>query len=413
MIHAMTALALLPGDCWPTAAQTWLLRAAFLPAEPAQAAWQVWRSRAGPLEQLDEGSRRLLPLLYRNLRRSLSPSQMAVPPIPQLRDGYRRTWFRNQAAFYQIAGLLDALHSAGLPNMILKGAALAVLHYRDLGLRPMADFDIAVPAARAVEAFAVLRQLGWSPNVPIRRPAEFVGVKQSTDFRSSSGCHFDLHWYALWDCCYPGADDDFWSGAVPLRVNQALTQALNPTDQLLHVCVHGALLNRVPPVRWAADAMQILRTPGAALDWPRLLAHAQRLRLSLSLRATLHYLRTALEAEIPATVVEALAALPVSALDREFFQRKISRRSLLGEIPLMWSHYCLIAEARQRPATGSSLSKPHRHSAMATSRSMGPRLDSVSSESWHRRVLWKRSALGPGHPIRVPCGSGRVRWTWR
>ena len=142
------------------------------------------------------------------------------------------------------------------------------------------------------------------------------------------------------------------SGPAPcLRVNQALTQALNPTDQLLHVCVHGALLNRVPPVRWAADAMQILRTPGAALDWPRLLAHAQRLRLSLSLRATLHYLRTALEAEIPATVVEALAALPVSALDREFFQRKISRRGLLGEIPLMWSHYCLIAEARQRPAT--------------------------------------------------------------
>ena len=138
---------------------------------------------------------------------------------------------------------------------------------------------------------------------------------------------------------------------MPLRVNQVLTTALNPTDQLLHVCVHGALLNHVPPVRWAADAMQILRTPGAALDWPRLLAQAQRLRLSLSLRATLHYLRTALEAEIPAAVVAALAAMPVSELDRAFYRRKISRRGLLGEIPLMWSHYRLIAQAGQRPAT--------------------------------------------------------------
>ncbi len=351
MIQAMTPSVPLPGDCWPTAAQTWLLRAALLPAEPAQAAWQVWRSRAGPLEQLDEGSRRLLPLLYRNLRRSLSPSQMAEPPIPRLRAGYRRTWFRNQAAFYQMAELLEGLHSAGLPTLILKGAALAVLHYRDLGLRPMADFDIAVPSGRALEAFEALRQLGWSPDMPIRRPAEYVAIRQSADFRSTSGTHFDLHWYLLWDCCYPGADDDFWSGAVPLRVNQVQTRALNPTDQLLHVCVHGALLNRVPPVRWAADAMQILRTPGAAPDWPRLLAQAQRLRLSLSLRATLHYLRTALDAEIPASVVDALAAMPVTELDRAFYRRKISRRGLLGEIPLMWSHYGLLAQARRRPAT--------------------------------------------------------------
>jgi len=351
MIRAMNALDPLAGDCWPTTAQTWLLRAAFLPPEPARAAWEVWRAHAGPLEQLDEGSRRLLPVLYRNLRRSLSPSQMAEPPIPQFRERYRRTWFRNQASFYQIAGLLDGLHSAGLATMILKGAALAVLHYRDLGLRPMADLDIAVPAASALEAFAVLGQLGWMPTAPIRRPADFIGVKQSTDFRSTSGSHFDLHWHVLWDACYPGADDDFWAGAVPAWVNQVATRALNPTDQLTHVCVHGALLNRVPPVRWAADAMQILSAPGAALDWARLLAHAQRLRLSLSLRAALHYLRTVLDAPIPATVVETLAAMPVNALDRAFYRRKISRRGLLGEIPLMWSHYCLIQAAQQLPPT--------------------------------------------------------------
>ena len=70
-----------------------------------------------------------------------------------------------------------------------------------------------------------------------------------------------------------------------------------------------------------------------------------------SLRDTLHYLRTALDAPVPAEVVAALAAAPVTAQDREFYRRKISRRGLLGEIPLMWSHYCLLAGARQRPAT--------------------------------------------------------------
>jgi len=350
-MRGMTASMRLAGDCWPTAAQTHLLRAAFLADEAGQAAWQAWRARLAGLDQLDAGSRRLLPLLYRNLRRNLRPAQMADPLITQLKDRYRATWVRNQATFYQMARLLEALQAAGLSTLVLKGAALAVLHYRDLGLRPMSDFDIAVPAPQAVLAFETLRGLGWSCSLPIHQPAEFAAVKQSVDFRSAAGVHFDLHWYVLWEGCYPGADDAFWSAAVPLRINQAATRALSPTDQLLHVCVHGASLNQVPPVRWAADAMQILRTPGAALDWPRLLAHAQRLRLSLPLHDTLDYLRTALAAPVPAEVVAALAAVPVTTLDREFYRRKISRRGLLGEIPLMWCHYRLLAEAWQRPAT--------------------------------------------------------------
>ena len=351
MIWWMTASTALAGDCWPTASQTYLLRAVFLPAEPAQAAWRVWRSRIGTLENLDQGSRRLLPLLYRNLRRSLSPAEMADPFIAQFKDGYRKTWFGNQATFYQMAKLLEALQGAGLPTMVLKGAALAVLHYRDLGLRPMADFDLAVPASSALQAIEALRTLGWEPSLPISRPAEYIAVKQSVDFHSAGGGHFDLHWHVLWEGCYPGADDEFWSGAVPLRINQVQTKSLNATDQLLHVCVHGASLNQVPPVRWAADALQILRTPGAELDWPRMLAQARRLRLSLPLRDTLHYLRTMLAGGVPAEVVEALAAMPVTALDHDFYRCKISRRGLLGEIPLMWCHYRLLSEAQQRRAT--------------------------------------------------------------
>jgi hypothetical protein len=356
-MRQMTGAPTLSGDCWPTPAQTHLLRAAFLSGAPAQQAWLAWRGwltcgpHQGRLDQLDAGSRRLLPLLYRNVRRSLAPEQLADPLLAQFKDSYRKTWFRNQATFYQIAGLLEALHAAGLPSMVLKGAALAVLHYRDLGLRPMADFDIAVPAPQAVPAFQALLRLGWQSSLPVDRPGDFAAVKQSVDFRSPAGVHFDLHWHVLWETCYPGADDDFWAGALPLRINQVPSLALNPTDQLLHVCVHGASLNQVPPVRWAADAMQILRTPGAALDWPRLLAHAERLRLSLPLRDTLDWLRSALEAPVPAQVVTALAQVPVTAADREFYRRKISRRGLLGEIPLMWCHYRLLAQARQRPAT--------------------------------------------------------------
>jgi hypothetical protein len=313
-------------------------------------AWQVWQARAGALAALDEGSRRLLPLVYRNLRRHLDADPAAEALIGELKAIYRKTWFHNQAAFHQAAPVLEGLRAAGVRTLVLKGAALAVLHYRDLGLRPMADVDILVPAEQAPQAFAALTALGWQPGQAIHALAPYLAARQSVDFNGPSGSHFDLHWHALWECSYAGADEAFWAGAAPLTLNQANTLALNPSDQLLHVCVHGAGLNQVPTVRWAADAMMVLRT-AEALDWPRLVDQARRLRLSLPLRDTLGYLRAALDGPVPPDVLNELAALPVSEAERKLYRLKISRRGLLGELPLFWQHYTWLSAQARRPAT--------------------------------------------------------------
>ena len=55
------------GGCWPTWEQESLLKAALLQGEEAIKAWHKWKSRVD-VDQLDPGSLRLLPLLYRNLR---------------------------------------------------------------------------------------------------------------------------------------------------------------------------------------------------------------------------------------------------------------------------------------------------------------------------------------------------------
>jgi Uncharacterised nucleotidyltransferase len=353
MIRPMAASIQLEGDCWPTRSQTWLLRAALLPGDAGRQAWQVWWTHTGSLDGLDDGSRRLLPLLYRNLRRILSDSRATHPVLSQLKGIYRKTWYQNQALFYQIAELLDSLRAAGIATLILKGASLSVLHYHDLGARPMADFDILVPAAEAVQTIDTLAHLGWRSLLPLGDVRKLVAVKQSLDFVTTDQRRFDLHWYALWDCIYPGADDDFWAAAVPAQINHVATRALNPTDQLLHVCVHGAGFNRVPPVRWAADAMQIIHSTGTVIDWPRLLGHAERLRLSLPLRDTLYYLHTALDAAVPEAALQALASMPVTDREREFYRLKVSQRGLLGEIPLMWYHYLGLVQGRHGPATGA------------------------------------------------------------
>jgi hypothetical protein len=127
----------LPGDCWPNEAQTWLLRAALLTGRPGREAWETWRARCPDLVAIDGGSKRLLPLLYDNLR----AQHIDDPLVEQLKAEFRMTWYKNQATFHRMTTLLLTLQAAGIPTLILKGAALAVLHYKSLGERPMADFD--------------------------------------------------------------------------------------------------------------------------------------------------------------------------------------------------------------------------------------------------------------------------------
>lgn len=328
--------------CAPTPGQRLLLQTIYLPGPEARQAWQAWL--AGDYRgQLEPGSRRLLPLVQRRLL----AEGLAEAGLPELKDVYRRAWLNNQRLFGIAADLLRQLQAAGLRPLALKGAALAQRYYADAGLRPMTDFDVLVPADAALAADAWLRAHGWRPAHPAFNPRAHMAIRHSAEYAAGDR-RFDLHWHVLADCVYPGADQAFWEHAVPLSLNGVAALALCPTDQLIHVCVHGMRWAALPPVRWAADAMQVMRAAGGEIDWDRLLRLAAAMRLSLSLHAPLRFLRAELAAPVPAGVVEALAAIPVTRAERRYFRLKTSRPGRLGGLPLTWHLYARLARAGGR-----------------------------------------------------------------
>src|SRR4051812_16274511 len=91
--------------CWPTEEQELLLRAALDPPRQARDAYRRWRSAVDPY-RIDEGSRRLLPLVHRNFRRAGSDAA----PETFVRDAYVNTSGRNQMLFRTLEGVLETLH---------------------------------------------------------------------------------------------------------------------------------------------------------------------------------------------------------------------------------------------------------------------------------------------------------------
>lgn len=296
---------------WPSARQELLLTAALADADDAIAAWLAWQEATDLVaDPVDPGSMRLLPLVYRNLARHGHDG----PLMPRLKGVHRYWWLRNQGTFRAATEVLRLLADRGIETMVLKGIALSELYYRDRGVRPMGDFDVMVPVARAAEAVAALCEVGWVE----------AGNRHRWRFRfdhaaqlfADGGMSCDLHWNLMRESAGPGANEVWWQHTVPLDIDGVTTCTLDPTCCLFHVIAHGVPWNSVPSLRWVADAVTLLATAADDIDWDQVVALARRARLVVRMRDGLSYLRCHHAAGVPQRPLDALAETRVSLLER-------------------------------------------------------------------------------------------------
>jgi hypothetical protein len=276
----------------PSPEQEALLGAAIaIDAAEARRSWERWNAltaldRAGPV------SFNLLPLVYRNLTNLGATGT----DIDRLRGIYRYTWSRNQVLMRTGARAIETLERAGIATLVLKGAAVTIQQFGDLGVRPMVDFDLLVPQQRAYEAIEALLASPFEPDERFPRPEQRVPVHHSTEFVDVEGSPLDIHWYSLWQSA---PDDDFWEAAVPIRVGGTESRTLCATDQLLHTCAHGTYWGWGGSLGWIADSAKLIRSEEDPIDWQRFCAGAEAHRIADSILAPLAYLRDRFELPIP------------------------------------------------------------------------------------------------------------------
>jgi len=351
------------GGCWPTPAQELLLRACLSAGNEAVGAFLEWKASAD-IGTVDPGSYRLFPLLYVNLK-----SMGIDDPLMNIFGWvYAKTASNNRTLYGRLSGLLSELKRRGMPAILHKGSALALLYYGDPGLRPMMDADILVPTARVREAIDIITGLGWSSSVtPLKgfsdkkllsrlgwTPAErtvrdytgeYFSVRHGQDFTNPAQFTIDLHWHLLHGYNRPDADALFWEGARGISVEGVQALALDPADQLLQVCSHGAVWNTIPPIRWVADAAAIVRKvsgEGEGLDWERLIDASNRHGKVLPVREALGYLNRYLDTPLPDAVLRKLGSVPVSRAG--YYEYRVRTRPPgvldgLVELRFLWRSY--------------------------------------------------------------------------
>ena len=200
---------------------------------------------------------------------------------------------RRQRDLVQTIGLLKAI---GIPTVALKGAYLAFHVYPDPALRTMSDLDVLVPEPQALAAFAQLLDNGFERDNAVRGDARahLRLRKHLPPLRAPGGTLIELH-HRLSEWSNPlapagegagtsatgtprqGVDlarvDGYWERTRSHRIAGTDIAYPDPTDLLLHLCVHTAYDDRFFGARILFDLDFLLAQIDP--DWGRFWATAE------------------------------------------------------------------------------------------------------------------------------------------
>lgn len=335
-----------PLDILPTETQYLLLSAALKEETPALDAWQKWKSRVD-IDDLDAASYRLLPLLHHNLSRLCVEDEW----MPRLKGISRYHWCKNQLLLDRLYSVVSVLNRAGIDVMILKGSALIIRYYESAALRPMSDLDIMVRPDQIRQAARSLTESGWATRDHFDLASQQVRyVHHAQQYVDESGNECDLHWTPIVSGTWGGSELTYWKSSQPVTFRDKTVRVLAPTEQLFHILIHGGHYNVFPPIRWIADATQILRRHGEDIDWKYLHELASHYFCVAMLVDALNYLAAQHFVMLPDAALSMIRRARITAMDR-FRKNLISRRIPLYR-PELLMYKAWIRHSRRWPGAG-------------------------------------------------------------
>ena len=282
-------------------------------------------------EQVLELARRhgLSPFLYHALRphRDRLPAEADQALRALYYQAVARSLFRGR----QLREVLDALGDAGVPVVLLKGAAVARSVYPDPALRTMSDLDLWIPREQLEVARSALQSLGYTVHSKQNRPLAlqdvYLGETQMVSADPTRGL-VELHWNVFpgeWLRCAARIDETpLWERSLPLE--EIAARRLAAEDMVLNTCLHLVINHQlgVGSIRSLLDLHLIqARFP---LNWDAIArrARAWQVKTALWLALDLWIRLFGPQADVP------LAALQPSPLRRAVLRRMASPR-------LLWS----------------------------------------------------------------------------
>ena len=268
-------------------------------AVASAATWQALLPRATELA--------VSPLVYAVIRPCADRLGVPKPICQTLHSHYAENGLRNLALYQRMRTIILHLRRQGIAVIVLKGAYLAQVVYRDPSLRLMSDIDLLVKPediARVRDLFHHLGYVQVQPDEPVgdaRHHDQFAHPTVQPDF--------EIHWSLVSSGELFRVDHEgLWERAVETSIAGLPAQVLSPEDMVLHLCLHTSyqhVFDRFS-LRCLCDIQRCLRHYGARVDWEQVCRRADEWRCTRHVHLTLLLACELLGATVPPAVVARL-----------------------------------------------------------------------------------------------------------
>ncbi|RMG43682.1 MAG: hypothetical protein D6718_11575, partial [Acidobacteria bacterium] len=244
---------------------------------------------------------------------------------PEAARELRRDVLRAQSARVRLERALravaGALAEAGVPLLLLKGAAVAALAYDDPAEREMSDVDVLVAPDALGPALDVLRRAGLS--VP---EAETVGFWREVYFNvpvtsaEDQGAKVEIHWSIAQTGRHTPDIEGMLARSRPVRFGGVDARAPAAADLFLHQALHLGYHYFQPRLSWLIDIARLAsREPQ---PWADLERRARAWGMCTTLRLALAHV----ERVFPGTLPEDLARAARGSLRARWLPRILRTR---------------------------------------------------------------------------------------
>ncbi len=293
-----------------------LARAALAPEAEAISAWRAWR-KDYDIDNTPWSEVRMLGAVAARIE-TLEPDASIRPRVLGIR---KFLWVHSQMCLNKAISGLAALNNAGIPALLMKGAARIARDPASAQERLIRDVDVLVPLGREQHAFDVLQNDGWALvaeewQINFRRLAPVAGHHAWS--LAKDKFEIDLHHFSNHLNRLRGDDDRVWARSVPVAWHGVNVRVPSPADALLIALIHGVRWSKDGSADWAVDASALIDEGN--LDWDVFLEEATDRKLQAVLSVGLVYLRNTLHKPVPDEVIRRLRVESTSAQQAELEQ---------------------------------------------------------------------------------------------
>ncbi|UCC38711.1 MAG: nucleotidyltransferase family protein [Candidatus Aminicenantes bacterium] len=258
----------------------------------------------------------------------------------ELKKDYYLNAAKNALIFEELGRILKALGTTGPQVIVLKGAALAEIVYKNLAFRPMLDIDLLVKNEDINGLDKKLKALGYGPSDSNVNDIDLSSSYLTTlDYRSSSEHSFSLHihWHFV-NSTVPNYSlvenikmENIWRDAVEAEIADAKTLVMAPHHLLIHLSEHALRVSHsLSKISFFYDIHETINSHEEQLDWDCLISESFEFNLNRMVYLSLYFTSEFLATRIPEYVFSGLKPEHFSLGERIFMNSVSDNRHFPG-----------------------------------------------------------------------------------